>query len=161
MGDSILSSARAVLRGIEGDSKAQGKRKEKTDEELICEGIGDILTTIIQSDDKIEYGEAYLEDKKGIKWEIKVRWNGDRKHYLKLKPIHKSSAEKFRAAVGKKYFEKPWKYKELATEEWRLLALYVKGEEELSNLPLGSEVKAICTEILNDLVYVRKLTPKE
>lgn len=110
---------------------------------------------------KIKYGSIYLVDKSGLSWKIKVRWRDDRKNYLSIKR-YPEETDDFKAAVGKKHFEKPWKYKELALEEWKVLAIYALKAKDLKSSPQeDSELKNLCTEILNDLVYVRKLQEKK
>ena len=110
---------------------------------------------------KEKYGSLYLKDQKGVAWKVKVRWRGDRRHYIKLETIHEEPEQEFRAAVGKKHIKEPWRYKELAPEEWKVLAITATGEEEWNNLLLGSEYTEACTEVLNKLVYERELEPEK
>ena len=104
---------------------------------------------------KKEYGSVYLRDSRGVAWKVKVRWRGDRGHYLKFKPVNKGESEKFRAAVGRKHFEKPWKYRELAPDEWKVFALCTMGDANWNGLPSDIDPSTLCREILDDLTRRR------
>lgn len=105
---------------------------------------------------KMDFGTIQLVDMNGVGWKIKVRWRGDRQHYLKLKTVDHQQKIKFRAGTTK-HIEKPWKYKALALEEWRVFAVAGIDDDELENLTLKFECKEACRELLNELVYERRL----
>lgn len=87
----IVRKAGGLLRGVEG----------------ILNGPGEILKVSAELKaaynqvlygGKEKYGKSvYIEDRNEKVWKIKVRWRGDRGHYLKVKRYPKHSKdEKFR-----------------------------------------------------------------
>ncbi|HEY9873093.1 MAG TPA: hypothetical protein V6D12_06640 [Candidatus Obscuribacterales bacterium] len=84
-------------------------------------------------DGKKYYGEVSVTDNNHRLWEIKVRYDNNRKRYLKLEI--KDSKKKFRATADN---YKPHKYVKITPKQWSVFYELVKNER---NTELYNEAK--------------------
>lgn len=122
----------------------------KTGNQLV-KGVGSLYHKIFHGGME-KYGSVIVKDKNDRVWKIKVRWKGNRGHYLKFKDWPKKIKEEAFRAGTTACFQYPDEYRELLQEEWEAFALFADGNSEWAGRP-DPKLREVCRAILHRLIY--------
>jgi hypothetical protein len=112
--------------------------------------VGQKVWSTVRHRGKKKCGSVILADDQGRGWKVRVRWTGNRGHYLKI-AAKGHDAEEIRAGTIR-YFDKPEKYERLAQAEWDAFAVLADGESDWAGREDDPELTAACTAVLTRLV---------
>ena len=104
--------------------------------------VGAIISNTIKflEDGKEYFGEVFITDSSNRLWRIKVRYDNNRKRYLKLE-IKAGSKQKFRASADN---YKPSKYVRITPEQW---GVFYELANNKHNAELYNEAKIILNSL--------------